>query len=367
MAKFEELKGKILEAQAAYYNGNPIMTDAEFDSLWDQALELNPNDEIFTEKVGEDHIDGFEKAKHLILMGSQSKANTTAQMEDWLAKIKAPIIGQYKMDGISLELNFKNGEMVQAITRGNGEIGDDITKNVKKMNVPKSIDKSFTGAVRGEILLSRDNKKKYFPEAKNCRNMASGLSKRLDGDGCQYLDVVCYDAQYLNGTSFETQENLQSWLKKNGFVVAEWKVFNTPAPDGCMNYMKEIFGKFDDLQYDIDGIVWKQNVIDMDDLKTNLRPKTQIALKPAKVEKVTKLIGIEWNLHNGLYTPIALLEPIELQGSTVQRASLTNVRNIELLGLEIGHMVSVIKANMIIPKIIKDIDTGKSLDAYYED
>ena len=121
---------------------------------------------------------------------------------------------------------------------------------------------------------------------------------------------------------------------------------------------------FDDLEYDIDGIVWKQNEIDMNDMRTNARPKTNIALKPAKVYKQTKLVNIEWQMKNGTLTPVAILEPVDLQGATIKRASLCNVACLEEMGIEIGHTATICRCGMIIPKIVKDNTTGKYASGY---
>ena len=365
--KFEELKSKILAAQDAYYNGEPVMTDAEFDMMWDEAKKLNPEDEIFTSEVGADHTDGFEKAQHTLLMGSQSKANKEDEMNAFLNKTHGPYIGQFKCDGISLELTYRNGKLTQAITRGNGIEGDDITSNVQKMKVPQTLLKADSVVVRGEILLFRDEKDVYFPEMKNCRNAASGISKHLDGSDCEHLTVVCYDARMLEGENFKTQVELQNYLEEAGFEVAEWKQFDNLTGKECMDYMHQVFDGFDDLAYDIDGIVWKQNEIDLDDLKTNMRPKTQIALKPARIAVETEILDIEWNCVNGTFTPIAIFKPITLQGATIQRASMANVNLMEELDIEIGDKVEVVRAGMIIPKIIKNISKGKELAKYCEE
>lgn len=347
-----ELETKILQAQEAYYNSDkPLMSDQEFDRLWDELKTNYPDSEVL-QNVGGDHIDGFPKAKHLILMGSQSKANTEDEMATFFTKVGKRVLWQHKMDGLSLELNYKQGKLAQAITRGNGEIGDDVTENVKKMNyVPHQLSIPFTGAVRGEMLLSRANKEKYFPQMKNCRNAASGISKHLDGRDCDKLDVVCYDAQHLDGTSFMSQEKLMEWLLAQGFKVAPYEIIETSDAKTAMQILTDVFNKFDELEYDIDGIVWKQDEIDMTDLKTNLRPKTQIALKPARTYAVTKLIGIEWRVRNGTITPIALLEPVDLLGATIRKASLANVSLMEQLGIEIGDKVRICRRGEIIPKV----------------
>lgn len=368
MTRIEILETEIRKHQELYYNHQPVISDGEFDALVDELMMLDPDNELLTTKIGADHTEGFTKVKHNIKMGSQNKANTEAEMNGWLSTIdNSFVLGGFKMDGNSVRLTYKKGELIQAASRGDGDWGDDITENVKKMNfVPLKLKATpnYTGDVRGEVLLSRKNKEKYFPEFKNCRNGASGVMKHLDGAGCEYLDVVCYDAQYLSeNEEFGTQQNLINFLEQNGFKVAEYRFFKNLTGKMAIDYLNTIFDDFDNLEYDIDGIVWKQNVIDMKDMK-NERPKTNIALKPAKVYKETILENIEWQVRNGTLTPVAILKPVDLQGATISKASLCNVACLEDMGIEIGHKVLICRCGMIIPKIVKDIDTGKYAKGY---
>lgn len=367
MTRIEILETEIRKHQELYYNHTPVISDGEFDALVDELTMLDPDNELLTTKVGSDHTEGFKKVKHNIVMGSQSKANSESEMNGWITTIdKSNVVGQYKMDGASICLSYQNGKFVRAASRGNGEYGDDLTENVKKMNfVPMTLKDNFTGDVRGEVLLSRKNKDKYYPEMKNCRNTATGIMKHLDGTGCEHLDVVCYDAQYLStNEEFGTQENLIKFLERNGFKVAEYKVFNNLTGAVAIDYLNSVFDNFDNLEYDIDGIVWKQNSIDMNDMRTNVRPKTNIALKPAKVYKETVLENIEWQVRNGTLTPIGIFSAVDMQGATIKKASLCNVACLEQMGIEIGHKILVCRCGMIIPKIVKDLDTGKYAEGY---
>lgn len=364
-----ELEKIIKDAQNAYYNGStPIMSDTEFDSLWERLKTENPNS-VLLKSVGTDHTDGFKKAEHQIIMGSQNKANTAEEMDKWLSSIKKDkVIAQQKLDGSSLSLCYDHGTLNQAISRGDGRIGDLVTDNVLKMNgvIKELKDKNFTGCIRGEVLISRINKNKYFPEKANCRNCGNGVFKHKDGSDCDKLDVVVYDAQSVDGSNyFKTQENLQRWLKSQGFNVAEYITFENPKGKDCIDYINSVFDKFEGLKYDIDGIVWKQNEIDIEDFKSNYKPLTNIALKPARTYAKSILRNIEWSCRNGTYTPIAIFDPIQLCGTTVQRASLSNVDLMERLGIEIGHEIIVSKAGEIIPKVCKDNTTGKFVEGYW--
>ena len=363
-----ELEKAIKDAQDAYYNGVPLMSDTEFDALWDKLKKEQPDSELL-QKVGEDHMDGFKKVKHRIIMGSQEKANTAEDMDSWLSKIKkGKILASFKMDGSSLALYYDHGNLVQAVSRGDGEFGDLVSNNVLKMNhVVKNLkDSNYTGCVRGEVLISRANKEKYFPEKANCRNCGNGIFKHKDGSDCDKLDVVVYDAQAEDGSNyFGTQEKMQKWLEEQGFKVAQYVMFENPTGQECIDYINSVFAKFEELEYDIDGIVWKQNEIDMDDFKTNFRPQTNIALKPARTYATSTLRDIEWSCRNGTYTPVAIYDPINLLGATIQRASLGNVDLMEQLGIEIGHVITISRCGEIIPKIVKDDTTGKFVEGYW--
>lgn len=361
-----ELENKILAAQNAYYNNTPIMSDGEFDELWEELKRTQPDSEIL-QNVGSDHTEGFQKIKHNIVMGSQNKANTAEEMDKFF-KPGQTYMAQYKLDGCSVVLNYRNGEFVNAASRGDGEYGDDITNNVKLMRgFINHVGNLFTGSVRGEILLDRADKEKYFPDMKNCRNAASGIMKHLDGKDCDKLTIRVYDAQYLDkDESFCMQSVLQTWLKENGFIVAPWFGIEKRQGEWIINKINEIFSEenLEKMEYDIDGLVIKQEAIDDEDIQNNYRPKTQIALKPARTYAVTKLIDIDWRCSNGTFTPVAKFEPVQLNGTTVTQANLCNVAHLIELGIEIGHEVVVCKAGMIIPKIVKDNTTGKFAPGY---
>ena len=250
--------------------------------------------------------------------------------------------------------------------------GDDITHNVLRMKgLVKRLKEGFTGTVRGEVLLDKKDKEKYFPDMKNCRNAAAGIMKHLDGSDCDKLTIRVYDAQYLDKTkSFGTQESLQAWLKDNGFIVADYELFDTagmknPGESAIDLIRKEFSEEFADKRdFDIDGIVFKKNEIDLHDIQTEYRPKTMIALKNKYTLAETTIEGIEWRVKNGTLTPVALVSAVDINGSTIRRSSLCNIAMLEELGIEIGHKVIITKAGEIIPTILSDLTTGKSRSGY---
>lgn len=362
------LEKAVKDAQDAYYNDTPIMSDVEFDALWDKLKREQPDSELL-KKVGEDHVDGFKKVKHRIIMGSQEKANTAEDMDNWLLSInKKIVLASLKMDGSSLALYYDHGDLIQSVSRGDGTCGDEVSSNVIMMNhiVRHLKDTNYTGCVRGEVLITRAKKEKYFPEKANCRNCGNGIFKHKDGKDCDKLDIVVYDAQAEDGSNyFGTQEKMQKWLEEQGFKVAPYVMFKNPTGQDCIDYINSVFDKFEELEYDIDGIVWKQNEIDMDDFRTNYRPKTNIALKPARTYATSVLRDIEWSCSNGTYTPVAIFDPVNLLGATIQRASLSNVDLMEQLGIEIGHEITICRCGEIIPKVVKDNTTEKFVEGYW--
>lgn len=369
----QELENKLKLAQDAYYNGSePIMSDLEYDELWDELQTKFPASSLLR-GVGADHTDGFAKVKHSIIMGSQAKANTAQDMNEFFLKNgKGKYLAQYKLDGASISLCYENGKFVTGATRGDGLFGDNCTSNVLKMKgLVKKLKEGFTGTVRGEVLLDKSVKEKYFPDMKNCRNAASGIMKHLDGSDCEKLTIRVYDAQYLDKTKlFGTQEFLQSWLQQQGFIVADYELFDTSRMknpgESAIDLIRKEFSEelANNRDFDIDGIVFKKNEIDMHDIQTEYRPKTMIALKNKYTLAETTIEGIEWSVKNGTLTPVAIVSPCEIDGTTVKRASLANISCMEELGIEIGHKVIITKAGMIIPKILKDVTTGKFVEGY---
>ena len=361
------LEERIKEAQDAYYNGEPIMEDDEFDRLWDKLQREQPNSELL-KIVGADSSDGFKKAEHMMPMGSQQKANTAAQMNDFF-KNDVEYTVSWKYDGISLEMQYVDGVFIKAVTRGNGTVGDDVTANVKKMKgVPKKLGDSFTGAVRGEILLLHDDQKKYFPDAKNCRNMASGIAKRKDGADCDKLTVISYDAKcHDSKKDWSRQSLVEAWLKSNGFIIIDLGLRpKTWTGEEAVALLAEKWGKKNIVPFDFDGLVFKQEKIDWADLEKNARPKTQIALKPARSSAETTITGIRWSMKNGTLTPVLQFSPVHLDGTTVQQANAYNVRWLEDMGIEVGHHIEVVKSGLIIPRVVRDFDSGRCTAEYSE-
>lgn len=352
--RISELEKLIAKYQASYYNGEGEISDAEFDALWDELKSLDPGNAIL-QRVGADS-GNFEKIHHVMPMGSQEKAANPEQFLAWAEKHKYDeYLVEYKLDGASLELQYENGWLVRAVTRGDGSIGDDITANAKKMGgVNAGIYKDgelvpFTGGIRGEVIMTHEVHKKYFSDKANCRNAANGLMKRKDGSGSEYLKLIVYDALSTDGKSYFTNEKEKiSWLTACGFNVVRLVICKNA--ERVIAYRAKIMEERKDIEYDIDGLVVKENRIDFEDA-SRARPDRQIAFKFSLEEATSVLREVEWSQNGATYTPVAIFDEVELNGTKVQRASLANPDTVRKLGVQIGSHVVVVKRGEIIPKI----------------
>ena len=352
--RINELEKLITKYQASYYNGEAEISDAEFDALWDELKSLDPGNAIL-QRVGADS-GNFEKIHHVMPMGSQEKAANPEQFLAWAEKHKYDeYLVEYKLDGASLELQYEKGWLVRAVTRGDGSIGDDITANAKKMDgVNAGIYKDgelvpFTGGIRGEVIMTHEVHKKYFSDKANCRNAANGLMKRKDGSGSEYLKLIVYDALSTDGKSYFTNEKEKiSWLTACGFNVVRLVICKNA--ERVIAYRAKIMEERKDIEYDIDGLVVKENRIDFEDA-SRARPDRQIAFKFSLEEATTILREVEWSQNGATYTPVAIFDEVELNGTKVQRASLANPDTVRKLGVQIGSHVVVVKRGEIIPKI----------------
>lgn len=354
MTRVEELEQLITKYQKSYYDGEGEISDAEFDKLWDELKALDPNNAIL-HRVGADS-GNFAKIQHIMPMGSQEKAANPEQFLAWAEKHQYDeYLVEYKLDGASLELQYEKGYLVRAVTRGDGTIGDDITANARKMGgVNAAIFKDgvlvpFTGGVRGEVIMTHQVHKDYFSDKANCRNAANGLMKRKDGQGSEYLKLITYDALSTDGqTWFSNEEEKIKWLMACGFNVV--KLVICKSADRIIAYRAKVMEERKSIEYDIDGLVIKERKINLEDAR-RARPDHQIAFKFSLEEAVSTLRQVEWSINGGTYTPVAIFDEVELNGTKVQRASLANPDKMRQLGVRIGSHVVVVKRGEIIPKI----------------
>ena len=368
VSRVAALERLIQKYQKSYYSGEAEITDDQFDLLWDELKSLAPQSKVL-QKVGEGEalhgVDGFPKARHLIPMGSQEKAANPQEFRAWMKKMTPEtdspgelwgdldakqFLVQFKLDGASLELQYEKGRLIRAITRGDGVIGDEITANARRMTgVVSQLGTPFNGGVRGEVVMPKDVWQSKYPDKANCRNAANGIMRRKDGVGCEDLRLVCYDAAATGDDTFFADELAKiEWLGKQGFETAATKIFSNA--DDIITYRAQIADTREKLPYDIDGLVVKDRETDMADLR-RVKPEKQIAFKFALETAFSILRAVEWSESGATYTPIGIVDPVRIAGTTVQRANLNNPDMIRAMGLKIGCAVSVVKRGEIIPKI----------------
>lgn len=361
--RISQLEQLIKKYQSSYYNGEAQISDQEFDSLWDELKQLDPNN-LILQKIGTDS-GNFAKVHHVMPMGSQEKAANPEQFLSWAQKhVYSEYLVEYKLDGASLELQYVHGKLQKAVTRGDGSVGDDITSNALKMQgvlqtlfcEGKLCD--FTGGVRGEVIMTRTVHKQKFSDKANCRNAANGLMKRKDGEGSENLTLITYDALCLEGTSpFNDEEQKIDWLRKVGFNTVVLNICHSAQE--VIDYRVQVMELRKSLDYDIDGLVVKERAINLSDA-SRARPDHQIAFKFSLEEAVSTLRNVEWSINGGTYTPVAVFDEVSLNGTTVQRASLANPDTMRTLGVKIGCKVVVVKRGEIIPKIENAIHSNEN-------
>ncbi|MDR0584808.1 MAG: NAD-dependent DNA ligase LigA [Treponema sp.] len=350
------LERLIRKYQKSYYDGEAEISDGEFDLLWDELKSIDPDNPVL-KKVGDGTgegvpgVDGFPKAKHLIPMGSQEKAANAEEFRAWAQKTGlGAMLVQYKLDGASLELQYEKGVLIQAITRGDGIKGDEITANARRMTgVPVRLDIPFSGGVRGEVVMPREVWREKYTSKANCRNAANGIMRRKDGAGCEDLRLITYDAAADGDDAyFQDEPQKIEWLSKRGFEITVSKTFGNV--EDVIAYRDDVAAMRDTLSFDIDGLVVKDIKTDMADLR-RARPEKQIAFKFELETAFSILRSVEWSESGATYTPIGIVDPVRLAGTTVQRANLNNPDMIRAMALKIGSAVSVVKRGEIIPKI----------------
>jgi DNA ligase (NAD+) len=363
MARIAELAERIERYRASYYKGSPEISDAAFDALEDELRALDPTHPVLANVGSAALVSEWEKARHDIPMGSLNKAVSEDELCGWLArceelltKDKVGPIGDdlfvaEKLDGISIEVVYKNGKMVDAITRGDGSFGERITANVARMKgVPPRIKDRHSMSVRGEIILRLSDMRAHFPGVTSPRNMAAGLSKRFDGQGAEHCTVLFYDvADHLD---FKTEVEKFDFLRRLGLATPR-------TAHGPLAFVRDLYKRYaggvrTSLDYEIDGLVVYVNDLYTQALlgEVNRRPRGAIAFKFASPAKVSTVLDVLWDTGpSGRVTPVAIVAPVELAGATVQRASLHNAANIRALGIGVGDEVLVSRRNDVIPYV----------------
>ena len=349
--RIKQLEQLITRYQNSYYSGEGEIPDREFDQLWDELGQLDPANPIL-HRIGSDQ-GTFPKAAHVMPMGSQAKVSSVDEFVKWAATHHYDeYLVEYKLDGASLELQYEEGHFARAVTRGDGSTGDVISANAQRMaGFVATLVENFTGGVRGEVIMTHSVHDRLYPDKANCRNAANGLMKRKDGEGCENLTLITYDVWANQGEQpFSDEEGKLTFLSRNGFTVVPMRLCH--SADEVIALREEVakLKRGGELEYDIDGLVIKERAVNHEDA-LRARPERQIAFKFDLDEAVSVIRSVEWSESGATYTPIAVFDPVELNGTTVRRASLVNPKLIRTLGIKIGCRVSVVKRGEIIPKI----------------
>lgn len=370
IARMKALTATLLEAAKAYYQENrEIMSNYEYDKQYDELLSLEQETGVAlagspTQKVGYEILDELPKEAHDSPMLSLDKTKEVSALQDWLGEQTGVL--SWKLDGLTIVLTYEGGELVKAVTRGNGEIGEVITNNAKVFaNVPLKIAYQGQLIIRGEAVIRYSDFTKINEgiedvdaKYKNPRNLCSGSVRQLNNQITAQRNVN-FEAFMLvkaEGMEFHNSRARQfEWLRQQGFDVVEYTmVTKETLPDKVEEFAEAI------RTYDIpsDGLVLLYDDIAYGDSlgRTAKFPRNSIAFKWADEIRETTLKRIEWSpSRTGLINPVAVFEPVELEGSTVSRASLHNISIMEALELGEGDTVTVYKANMIIPQIAENL------------
>lgn len=368
--RIRELIGTLRAAGRAYYQeSREIMSNFEYDKLYDELVSLEKETGIVfanspTQNVGYEVVSALPKERHEKPMLSLNKTKSVEELADWLGGQTGLL--SWKMDGLTIVLTYQNGTLVKAVTRGNGEIGEVITANAKAfVNVPLNISYQGELILRGEAIIRYSDFEKINEQIedvdakyKNPRNLCSGSVRQLNSEitAQRHVHFYAFSLVKADGIDFKNSRKEQfEWLKTQGFEVVEYhEVTQETLPETVKMYSEAIAENdtpSDGLVLLYDDIAYGQSLG-----RTAKFPRDSIAFKWADEIQETKLLYIEWSAsRTGLINPVAVFEPVELEGTTVSRASVHNISIMETLELGAGDRITVYKANMIIPQIADNL------------
>ena len=366
--RMKELIQILTKASKAYYaDDTEIMSNVEYDALYDELLKLEEETGTVlagspTVNVGYEAVDGLPKETHESPMLSLDKTKDREALRDWLNGHEALL--SWKLDGLTIVLTYENGVLAKAVTRGNGEVGEVVTNNAKTfINLPHKISYMGKLVIRGEAVISYEDFEKIndeIPEEgakyKNPRNLCSGSVRQLNNEitAKRHVRFIAFNFVGADGdseTDFKLRSEQFEFLKNQGFEVVEYyKVSESDILDRIQYFADTI----ENNPIPSDGLVLTYDDIEYGRSlgRTAKFPRDAIAFKWADETATTHLLDIEWSpSRTGLINPVAIFEPVELEGTTVSRASVHNVSIVKMLELGINDEITVYKANMIIPQI----------------
>ena len=373
--KIQELVKELNIHRHNYYNLNkPTITDSQYDDMFDKLSTLEKEYNYIlsnspTQTIGYEVISKLQKVEHSIPLLSLNKTKSIDELKKFIGKNDSLLM--LKADGLTVELIYENQKLIQASTRGNGHIGEEITFNVKVFkNIPLKINWHGKLKITGEAIIHKNDfeeiNSKLSDDEKYAtpRNLSSGSCRQLKSEICANRNVYFYAFALLESDiEFKTKSRQFQWLESNGFSIIPYSILtpNTMVLDKSIEDMKLLA---EERFISIDGMVISYNDIKYSESlgATNHHKLDGIAYKFVDLAETTQLTGIEWSVgRTGVITPVALFDTVLLDNTEVSRASLHNLSIIEELELGIGDSVSIIKANQIIPQIEENFTKSNNL------
>ena len=374
MDRMQELVRRLNETAYAYYVlDNPVISDMQWDRMYDELKKLENETGIIlpdspTGKVGGDPLKGFEEHRHITRLWSLDKVQSMEELETWIARTEKlaekenlQYYLEYKFDGLTLNLTYQDGELVQAATRGNGIIGEAILPQAKTIHsVPRTIPYKGLLEVQGECIMRLSTLEKYNKTAKeplkNARNAAAGALRNLDPavTASRHLDAFFYQVGTIENPPYDSQPGMLDFLKNNGFQVSPY-LGSSKGREALEACILEIEKHRSELDWLIDGVVIKVGDYSLREKMgyTEKFPRWGVAYKFKAEECVTKLLDVTWELgRTGKLTPLAHVEPVDFYGVTVKKATLNNLADIQRKNIAIGCNVWIRRSNDVIPEIM---------------
>lgn len=375
--RMKELAEKLDKAAREYYqNDREIMSNLEYDRMYDELQDLERETGTVlanspTISVGYEAVEQLPKEEHESPMLSLDKTKDREALRSFMGGHKTLL--SWKLDGLTIVLTYENGQLQKAVTRGNGVVGEVITNNAKVFkNIPLHIPFKGRLVLRGEAVITYSDFEKINASIedadakyKNPRNLCSGSVRQLNNEITARRNVRFYAFSLVSaeGEDFKNSHELQfEWLKKQGFDVVEYRVCTGETLDDTIDYFARAVTEND---FPSDGLVALYDDIAYGESlgRTAKFPRNAFAFKWADEMRETQLLEIEWSpSRTGLINPVAIFEPVELEGTTVSRASVHNVSILKELELGIGDTIRVYKANMIIPQIAENLTRSRKVE-----
>ncbi|EMC08546.1 TPA: NAD-dependent DNA ligase LigA [Streptococcus mutans] len=368
-------------AREYYTKDNPSVSDAEYDKLYRELVELEkefPEDILPnspTHRVGDLVLDGFEKYRHEYPLFSLQDAFSREELDAFDRRIKAEFpqadyLAELKIDGLSISLTYINGRLRVGATRGDGTVGENITENLKRVrDIPLHLPENIDLTVRGECYLPKASFKTINAERRengetefaNPRNAAAGTLRQLDTKVVAKRKLATFIYQEAGPTAASSQEAVLESFAKLGFTVNPRHIISS-SMDAIWQFIEDVAKERAELAYDIDGVVIKVNSLALQEALgfTVKAPRWAIAYKFPAEEKTAEILSVDWTVgRTGVVTPTANLTPVQLAGTTVSRATLHNVDYIAEKDIRIGDIVVVYKAGDIIPAVLHVVENKR--------